>query len=402
MKILIISNLYPPVVLGGYEILCGQVCGQFVQRGHVVHVLTSDFRTEGEPAGREPEVSGPTVQRLLKLYRDFGQSEAMDRPARRRVTLYNRRIAAEVIEQVKPDVIFVWSQLRLTLGAAQSAERSGVPTCYTFNDYHISGYAPVTFSLLPRRLARFIVERTLYRQITLNTLRLSRSTCISCCVKEELLRRGVRIENSEIIFQGIPIERFPCKENPGQIGSPVRLLYAGQLHEYKGVHTLLEAASIVSSGHPVRVTIAGAGDATYVDRLKQMAQASKLEVDFVGKLDHDEIGACYREHDIFVFPSIWPEPFGLTHLEAMASGTPVVSTCEGGHGEFLRNNVNSLTFPRENAACLAGCLSRLIQNPNDARRLAEVARAEVAVRFRLERYVVDLEAWLKNVAQDKP
>ena len=43
---------------------------------------------------------------------------------------------------------------------------------------------------------------------------------------------------------------------------------------------------------------------------------------FVGK---SELSGIYREHDIFIFPSSWQEPFGLTHLEAMASGTPVIS-----------------------------------------------------------------------------
>ncbi|NCC66085.1 MAG: glycosyltransferase, partial [Spirochaetia bacterium] len=62
MRILIISNLYPPHVLGGYEILCHQVVSYLLDRGHQVHVLTSDH---GQASSEE------TITRTLKVYQGF-------------------------------------------------------------------------------------------------------------------------------------------------------------------------------------------------------------------------------------------------------------------------------------------------------------------------------------------
>ena len=122
-------------------------------------------------------------------------------------------------------------------------------------------------------------------------------------------------------------------------------------------------------------------------------------VRFLGRVPHTEIAALYRSHDVFVFPSIWREPFGLTHLEAMASGTPVVSTTEGGPGEFLVDGENSLTFPKEDSESLADALARFAADPVLALRIARNARAMVEARFSLDRYVVDIEAFLGEASR---
>ena len=88
-----------------------------------------------------------------------------------------------------------------------------------------------------------------------------------------------------------------------------------------------------------------------------------------------------------VFPSIWSEPFGLTHLEAMASGVPVVSTANGGQGEFLRDGVNALVFEPEDAEGLACRLASLIVDDSLRRRIALGGRRLVEREFTLTRYV---------------
>ena len=85
---------------------------------------------------------------------------------------------------------------------------------------------------------------------------------------------------------------------------------------------------------------------------------------------------------------------GLTHLEAMASGTPVASTADGGQAEFLEHDGNALVFPKGDAAALAAALARLLDDGALRTRLAREARAMVENRFTMRRYVDDLEALL--------
>lgn len=392
MRLLVISNLYPPDVQGGYEILCAQVVERLERRGHEVWVLTSTA------ASREAARAGGRVLRRLGLTAPF--PDRVPRSLSRFLALHRRNaaITATVIHDVKPDHIFVWSQLRLTLGASEAAEASGIPVSYTFNDDHPAGFLarPLTTDVpgWPGAIADRLLRRT-----RLNALQLARTTCISETLRLDLLARGVPVERTRVIHQGIPLERFaPLLERPR--GATLRVLYVGQLHAYKGVHTLLEAAPLLfaAGAPPFEISIAGEGGPEYTKRLRDLALAAGVTVRFLGRVPHGEIPSLYRTHDLFVFPSIWREPFGLTHLEAMASGTPVVSTTEGGPGEFLDDGVNALTFEASNPHSLAHALLRLARDQGLAGTLARNARAMVETRFSLDRYVSDLEAFLQERA----
>lgn len=390
MRLLVISNLYPPDVQGGYEILCAQVVEGLKALGHEIVVLTS-----------RSEDSGPDAQvlRRLELTGRFPEPVRSGRFASLSVHRRNAAITRKVIEDRRPDRIFIWSQLRLTLGCAEAAERSGRPVSYTFNDEHPAGFLPREANGTLRSKLGALMDRTFPRP-TLSARRLEQTTCISATLKEALISKGVRIPRSRVIHQGIPIQRFPPVLDRTR-GPVFRILYAGQLHDYKGVHTLLEAAAVLSDRSPLRfeVSIVGEGPAAYKARLTALARVAGAPVHFLGRVAHDEIPALYRAHDVFVFPSIWREPFGLTHLEAMASGTPVVSTTEGGPGEFLADEQNALTFPKGDAHRLADALARLSVDESLASRLARNARKMVEERFSLDRYVRDLDAFLTEAPQ---
>ncbi len=394
LRILVLSNLFPPNVLGGYEILCGQVCAELERRGHRVTVLTT-------PSGPDGGMPCPVadVRRDLRLYLELGEPPRMFRGRRHAVGLANRGVARDLVRRERPDVCFAWSQLRLTIGAARGVQDEGVPTLFTMNDEHVAGFAAAPFSAAPRGLARWVLERLVWPDITLRGLDLRHVTCISRCVRDNLVASGVPIEGARIIHQGIPVDAFPCKDDPGSAHDPLRVLYAGQLHAYKGVHTVIEAATLLARrGRTLELRIAGDGPADYRARLERLAGESGVDVRFLGRVPQTALAAMYREHDLFVFPSVWQEPFGLTHLEAMASGTPVLSTADGGHGEFLEDGINALVFAKEDAAGLADRMARLADDEPLRRRLALTAREQVETSYSMTRYVDDLEAMLAEVA----
>ena len=403
MKLVIVTNLYPPYFLGGYEILCEQVCRALANRGHDVSVLTS---THGVEKGNEVEAL-PNIHRILRLYNPF--ERPVEGPMRRKrwiVGKHNRAVTKAFLAQETPELIFIWSQLRLSLGPARAAQASRIPVAYTLNDFHIAGYRPVQSSLSLKDLGKYVAEKWVFSGITFEGLDFSHTTCISKMLKQELLKKDLPIESAKVIYQGIPIEQFPLKDQPGKIGNPAKLLYVGQLHPYKGVHTLIHAAHLVSANVQgidsapsanVVLSIVGDGPKNYLKELKKLSSKGPARIEFVGKLPRSKLSQVYQSHDIFIFPSTWQEPFGLTHLEAMASGTPVISTADGGHGEFLKHGENALIFEKENPKQLADQISRLLQSSDLSIRLAHSARDHVAQRFTLERYVDDIEAFLQAV-----
>jgi len=207
----------------------------------------------------------------------------------------------------------------------------------------------------------------------------------------------------EVIYQGVDTSHFVPKAKPGLLHKPARLLYVGQLHEYKGVHTVIEAAAILAaSGRRFKLSIAGAGLPDYEKRLHRLVEDKKLldHVEFLGQVAREELPELYRANDIFVFPSIWEEPFGLTHLEAMASGTAVISTTRGGPGEFLIDEKNSLTFEAEDESDLASKLERMMSDDVLRSRIARQGLKQVCEEFSLPRYALDLEGFLKNTLEN--
>lgn len=399
MKILIVSNLFPPDVVGGYEILCAQVAESLAGSGHEVTVLTS--RSDA-PEADDGESSSLRVIRALKLVAPFGEPAPHSRLARNRVGSWNGTVAVSTVREVRPDVVFVWSQLRLTIAVARACESLGIPVCYTMNDAHLAGFVPRPFEASMRSAAGAFLDRVVVPQDTLRALDLDHVTCISQVVADSLASEGVELLDPQVIHQGIPIERFPPKEDPGSLHDPVRLLYAGQLHDYKGPQFLLEALGILreGGGFDAKFELTVAGDGPLRAALEERASESKLPVRFYGAVEHDRMPGVYRAHDVLAFTSTWKEPFGLTHLEAMASGTPVVSTTVGGQGEFLRDGENALTVPAGDPRALAAALRRLVEDDALRRHVALEGRRTIERHFTLSRYVEDLDAWLSGATRE--
>ena len=399
MRLLIISNLFPPEIVGGYEILCEQVVKELLARRYDVSVLTS-----GE--GKSDLRDGISIHRNLRLTAPMSDRAPESRYASavRRTAAHNYRETRKTIQEAAPDIIFIWSQLRMTPAATRAAYDSGCPFALTFNDEHPAGFLPPKS---PLKRMFWSISRIAYPNSDWRSIPLDHTTCISKTLKRNLIASGLPIESSKVIFQGVPLDAFPARESVGGIGSPVRIFYAGQLHPYKGVHTVIYAlANLINDGYDVQLDIAGAGPDDYVRTLNDYAQNKKVSdrVSFLGKLPQDKLAAEYRAHDLFVFPSIWEEPFGLTHLEAMASGLPVVCSDRGGPAEFIRDGENGLKFPAEDDRALSDALAKLIQDENLRQRIALGGMNTARNDFSMRRYVDDLENWLigilRNVRED--
>ncbi len=398
MRLLFLSNLYPPVVRGGYEILCAQVAERLVEKGHQVTVLTTE--AEGQP--RLATRTGVEVDRRLRLEKPFGEPLVRSRPMRLLRTWANEDATHDVLRELRPDAVMVWSRLRLTTGPSRVAERAGVPTLYTFNDRHALGFRPARpgggTPTLRSRIGRCL-DSGPFRRIGDADHRFEHVMSISRALAAELREAGLPVSDADVRVQGIPLQRFPIKADAGEIHTPARLLVAGQLHPDKGFDTAIRAVHrLAMAGVEVHLTVAGGGCATTRAELDGLAASGVGRVDFVGRIAHDAMPALYRDHDIVLFPSRWSEPMGLVHLEAMASGTPVISTTTGGSSEVIRDRENALAFPTDDDRVLAARIAELIRTPTLAHRLAREARRYVQTHHDLDRWIDGIEARLDSIS----
>lgn len=411
MKILIVSNLFPPFYVGGFEIRCEQVSRALAARGHEVAVLTSHHGAKGSKV----EDNGITVHRVLDLYHPFaneGSKETLPfelgRLSRWMTTRRNYRKALKFLRTERPDLVFAWSQSRLSLGAARAAHDLYIPLAWTFGDANIAQYRPAPFRKNVSKLRAFLFDTFIAPHTTWQGLNFAYVHCVSEFTKARLISGGLPATHARVIYRGIPLQKFPPKEPLGELHSPVRILYVGQVQRSKGVHTVIEAAQRLNadSAKPVvAVTIVGEGDNDYKEELRTLAASGSTPVEFLGKVAHDEISNFYREHDLFVFPSTARsrEGFGATALEAMASGLPVLGTSQGGMAELFVDEENALIFPAEQSDVLAKKLNRLIHDDALRKRIARHARDRIEVEFNLDRYIDDIERFVIDAAaQFKP
>ena len=144
------------------------------------------------------------------------------------------------------------------------------------------------------------------------------------------------------------------------------ILFAGKMARFKGIDILMDAAASYEAVCQNAITVL-AGDGEERANLERQAKSLGLRcVYFIGNVAQDELARLYNIADIDLVPSR-REPFGLVAVEAMACGTPVVASNQGGLPDFVNDSVGALVKP-ENPADLArgviNTLERALANPS--------------------------------------
>jgi glycogen(starch) synthase len=363
-RILVVTLRYPPHHVGGYEVSCRDVAERLVERGHEVAVLTSSLRQPGVADPPDEGSGAIPVERTLTAW--FRDDDLWDPPfrQRRRVERANQRALVAALDQHRPDVVSVWHLGAMSLGLLTTVARRRHPLVYAVSDDWLS-YSVVldawtkTFRRWPRSVAR-AVEPIVGVPTTVPDLG---RTGPFCFISEDTRRRAAEhapwsMDDTAIVYSGIDGRLFtpdPAAPVPRPWGG--RLLYVGRYDPRKGIECAIRSLTHLPAA---TLEVQGTGDPGERARLEALARelgvAARLEL---GDASRHELVGRYRASDALVFPSEWEEPFGLTPLEAMACGTPVVATGVGGSGEFLLDGRNCLRFEAGDAVSLAAAVRRL-------------------------------------------
>ena len=110
-----------------------------------------------------------------------------------------------------------------------------------------------------------------------------------------------------------------------------------------------------------------------------------------GRASNHEIGSHYARAGIFVFPSIWHEPFGIPVIEAMAAGLPVVAARAGAIPEVVVDGETGILVERGDTDGLAAAIGRLLADPQLRERMGNAGRERVKRLFTWERSVARLQ-----------
>jgi len=186
----------------------------------------------------------------------------------------------------------------------------------------------------------------------------------------------------KVVYLGVPLEEFSRLRTAAEVAAAraeLRLAPGDfavgtvtRLHDSKGNSFLVDAARLVLDQRPhARFFVVGEGPLR--PALEQQAQALGLGDRFVFAGFARDIPRVVSAFDLSVFPSLW-EGTPLTVFEALAMGKPILATDADGLVDVLRDGHDAVIVPKRDARALASGMVRLIDDPDERRRLGDNAR----------------------------
>ncbi len=397
MRILHLSTLYPPHIVGGAERSVALLAEQQVKLGH--HVGAACLSPDG--ASRS-ERNGVSVYRMAH-HNDFwmedwpkhSQGERERAKFKQQFNFAIERSFGEVLDAFQPDILNTHSMVDVSTRTWLAAHRRGVPIVHTLRDYDLVCAASSMFRESGPCAHRHLKCRALTFTKGLDQRRVSAVTAVG----QEVLRRHLELgffhhvpqALRRVIWNTAEIEGVsPDYVRPQRSEGPFVFGYLGRISPEKGVETLLKACRLLPA-EGWRLVVGGSAPGSMAPI---HALAEGLPVSFSGFV---EPKAFFEQVDVLVTPSLWAEPLGRTVLEAYRVGVPVLGSATGGIAELI-DDAEWLS-PAGDVEALGERMSWVLERGREAlpppgrfeRVVSATGRQVVADRF-VDVYCATLEA----------
>lgn len=361
--------------LNGYRMIL-----EMAKLGHVLHVATrfADYR--------DPLPPNVIVHQMRKRAED-------PEPSKFAYLLWTRRLLTELRTTVQFDLIHELNPVFAALSLAFAG--SGIPVVLgpTFSAWpsDADGKRP------PLQEARRRAVHALKNIVMREQHRRASAILLSTYAALDNLQKPARhLGRLFLLPPGVDAEKLTPRHEPAD--EPPTVLFFANVWVRKGIFTLLEAFEQVSKLMPeARLVIAGGG--SNLDEVKQKVEASSYRdrVDFLGRVGRADIADVLGRCSVYCLPS-YGEPFGITAIEAMASGKPLVVTSAGGLG-YMVSDEGGRQVPVRNAPALAKALVELLRDAELRRKMGQHNRQLVEAQYAWPRVARRLDAIYRQVVK---
>lgn len=240
------------------------------------------------------------------------------------------------------------------------------PACFT------NAYLHRCNSLNPRTVLRSIVRTQRLRGPAARIL----LGVDSNFMKRSLVNSG--FDDARIVVTPTVTEVKPEPPDDYPMSGPPRVLYVGQVTEFKGLAVLIDA---VAQSKDVELDIVGFGafEAMLTQQVNRQGLGDRVTIH--GVLPREKVEPLMRRACCAVVPSIWPEPFGVVGPEAMAAARPVIGSNIGGIPEWLDDGVCGYLVAPNDPNALARRIADLANDRSRSRQMGLAGRRQWEERF---------------------
>ncbi len=406
MKLLFISNYYPPFEIGGYEQLCKEVLDELNNRGYITHVVTNKNSITNHHVDNH-------IHRIINL-------EVNPKPFLGTLEYFwgrNKRLEESLVNfdnlarKIDPDFIFIWGMWNLPIEIASHVEKKyhgkviyyiadywpSLPDAYTL---HWRNPASHWYTRIPKKIIRNLAISKKNTNVRKN-LRFENIICVSKAVKNKLSIFDPAFNDAKVIYNGIDIEPYMYSRDSRSTfnKNKIRFLYAGRVSKEKGIEIALNIITeLKTRNFNIILTILGRCSPQYKSELNVRIREHNLETNirWIDYLPREKMPVVYLEHDILLVPSTWEEPLPRIIQEGMAAGLIVVGSEIGGIPEIICDGINGITFPINQPQVAVNKLENIIQKTLLNAKIINNAMKTIQERFTLSRMLDEIECYLNE------
>lgn len=395
MKILFLSDDFPPKSYGGAGIVAYELAHALFLEGHEVSVITAvqDKKEEGFI-----EYEGLKVHRLYSDYRERWRAY---------LSLYNPLVIKKVkkiMTELRPDVVHAHNiHYHLSYHSLKLARVSGAKVFLTTHDAMLFHYGKfdgrVGTASVFHQIRKFRMRYNPFRNLVIRRYLkyIDKIFSVSGALKDALNKNG--ISNAVVVHNGIDINKWQpdlatiekFKEKHGLAGKKV-VLFGGRLSRAKGGNQAVLLMTEVAKRMPEAALLIMGPKTEYADEMARQAQGLNMSsnIVFTGWIRGDELRAAYSASDVVAVLSLYLDPLPTVVLEAMANGKPVIGTCFGGTKEMVVDKVTGFLISPFETEEAATRVLELLNDPEKAHKFGEAGQSRVATEFTLGAQVKEI------------
>ncbi|MBR9705589.1 glycosyltransferase family 4 protein [Candidatus Pacearchaeota archaeon] len=413
MKILFLSDGFPPHIRGGAEVASFNLAQGLREKGHSVFVITA---TEDKDKVGESEYKGLKLFTLYSKYHPFFSSY---------FSLYNPQTVGKIkkiIKKISPDIVHAQNiHHDISFYSLKMAKKHSKGVFLTANDTMLFSYGKYDGFIDKKDLSvqcNFNYKVNMWKQFKIAGKRYNpfKNIMIRHYLKyvdkiftiTNVLKKALadnKITNVETIHYGTDMKPFVVMEdiekfkNKYNLENKKIIFFGGRLGELKGGAMAVRILKYIVTKVPNAIILIAGTGSDYGEYMKHIAKDLGIEnhLIFTGWINRTEMSVAYASCDVCITPSLYFDAFNLFNLEAMATGKPIVGTCFGGTPEVIEDGATGYVVNPFNINMMGDKIIGLLQDENKANKFGENGRKRAIEKFNMSLQVSKTLDWYNKV-----